>query len=221
MQLVQHSEESDLLSLPATPLAREVFDLVTRNASTVIANHSMRSFLFARLIAQKRDLTPGRDYDSELLFCACALHDMGLTQAYDRSRQRFEVDGADLAAELLKRHGVGASDVDLVWQAIALNTSVGIVERRGTLCALTLAGVSADFGADAAFIPNDTAELIHRAYPRLAIGRALADAVVAQAQKEPSKAPLFSMAAQLVRERDAAPHVTLIESIAAASRWRE
>src|SRR5262249_31944491 len=148
-----------------------------RDATPAIANHSIRSYVFARLAAEDRGLRPERDYDPQLLFCACALHDMGLTEACNRG-QRFEVDGADLAAEILARHGIAAPDIDLVWQAIALNTSPGIVERRGTLCALTLAGVSVDFGVGAAFVSDAVAAVIHRAYPRLSIGRALTDAIV-------------------------------------------
>jgi hypothetical protein len=213
-------EDPELLTLPDTPLAREVKELLTHNASTALANHSIRSYLFARLAAQGRGLTLGRDYDPELLFCACALHDIGLTTASNRG-QRFEVDGADLAAELLTRRGVPGDQVDIVWQAIALNTSPGIVERRGHVCALTLAGVAIDFGVDSAFISDASAAAIHGAYPRLSIGKALADAVVDQARGNPAKAPLFSMPAQLVRERSLPPHLTELEQLARAGRWRE
>ena len=214
------TDASELLSLPTSPLAREIRELLASNASAAIANHSLRSYVFARLAADERGLSAGRDYDPELLFCACALHDIGLAPAFNRG-QRFEVDGADTAAEVLARHGVPAAEIDLVWQAIALNTSPGIVERRGTLCALTLAGVALDFGLDAPFVPDSTAERIHEAYPRLSIGRALADQIVEQAQGHPAKAPLFSMPAQLLRERSTPPHLTELERLATAGRWRE
>jgi hypothetical protein len=221
MQAPWYAEEpSDALLLPSTPLAREAMQLLTRSASPSIANHGILSYLFARLAADERGLRSGRDYDAELLFCACALHDIGVTAAFDKG-QRFEVNGADAAAELLRRHGTAEKEVDLVWQAIALNTSPGIVERRGTLCALTLAGVAIDFGIDAPFVTDETAASIHRAYPRLSIGRVLSDAIAVQAGTDPAKAPLFSASAQLVRQRLSAPHVTEIESIAANGRWRE
>jgi len=213
-----HDGDSGLLGLPQTPLAREVVELVTRTETPSIANHSIRTYLYARPVAAHRGLVAERDYDPELLFFACVLHDIGLTEDANKA-QRFEVDGADFAAEFLARRGVGAAQVDTVWQAIALNTSLGIAERRGAVCALTLAGVSVDFGVDAAFIPDATAAAIQSAYPRISIGRALADAVVAQARGNPAKAPPFSMPAQLLMERTAPPHLTTVEQLAQGGRW--
>lgn len=219
MQATIEFTEPEVLALPRTQLAREVLDLLSFNASASLANHSIRSYLFAQLAAGERGLREGRDYEPELLFCACALHDIGLTEIGDRG-QRFEVDGADVAAELLTRHGVPRADVELVWQAIALNTSPGIVERRGTLGALTLAGVAIDIGGDAPFVSSAMAAQIHEAYPRLAIGKTLADAIVQQARRSPDKAPLFSMPAQLLRERGTPPHqITELERLALAGRW--
>lgn len=220
MQSRAFIEQPPFLELPSSALAREVLGVVTCNASASLANHSLRSFLFARLAAEDRGLREGRDYDGDLLFCACAMHDMGLTEVGDRG-QRFEVDGADLAAELLGRHGYAPPEVDSVWQAIALNTSPGIVERRGTIGALTLAGVSIDFTGDAPFVTTAMAEQIHAAYPRLAIGKALTDSIVQQARRSPAKAPLFSMPAQLLHERARSPYVTEVECIALAGRWGE
>jgi hypothetical protein len=220
MQSAVDYSASDLLALPQTPLALEVLEFVTRNASAALSNHSIRSYLFARLVAEERGLVAARDYDPELLFCACTLHDIGLTEAGDRG-QRFEVNGADVAAEILERRGVPPAQIDSVWQAIALNTSPGIVERRGLIGALTLAGVAIDFTGDAPFISDRAASQIHEVYPRLSIGRALADAVVAHAQTSPNKAPLFSVSAQLVRQRSVPPHVTELEQLASMGRWRE
>ena len=213
-----HDDVTGILSMPQTPLAREVVELVTRTETSSLANHSIRSYLYARLAATHRGLVAERDYDPELLFFACLLHDIGLTDEANKG-QRFEVDGADFAAEFLTRRGVDGTRVDTVWQAIALNTSLGIVERRGSVCALTLVGVSVDFGVEAGFVPDAAAAAIHMAYPRIAIGRALADAIVAQARANPSKAPPFSMPAQLLMERTAPPHLTTIEQLARGGRW--
>jgi hypothetical protein len=218
MQSTAVSQVPEILWIPQTPLAREILEYVTCNASAAIGNHSIRSYLFARLTARERGLVAGRHYDDELLFCACALHDIGLTEAGDRGH-RFEVDGADLAAELLTRRGLPTAKVDIVWQAIALNTSPGIVERVGVVCELTLAGVVVDFGGPSAFIPDVIAGQIHDVYPRLSIGSALADAIVAQALARPEKAPLFSMPAQVLRQRATTPHITEVEQLAQAGRW--
>jgi hypothetical protein len=214
------SDRSDagLPPLPHTALAREVIDLATRAETPALANHSIRSYLFARLAADARHLTPGAGYDPELLLAACLLHDIGLTGQGERG-QRFEITGADVAAGILTRHGRASPDIDAVWQAIALSTSIGIAERRGPIAELTLAGVSIDFGQDSTLVPDHTAAAIHRAYPRLSIARALTDAIVEHARRAPEAAPPFSMAAELARQRAAPGQLSTLEKMARASRW--
>ncbi|MEV5320938.1 HD domain-containing protein [Streptomyces sp. NPDC052687] len=204
--------------LPDTPLARRALDLVRETESTATANHSVRSALFARLRADHQGAEPGRDYDPELLFLACVLHDIGLTRAGDR-HQRFEVDGADTAAEFLTAQGLPAADVDAVWEAIALHTSPGVAERRGILCALVHQGTGMDFGWDTDCVDDATGAAIHAAYPRLSMATTLTDEIVAQARHRPEKAPLFSIAAELLRERSTPPHRTRMETMAEAARW--
>ncbi|MGP4087047.1 HD domain-containing protein [Streptomyces sp. KR55] len=206
------------LVLPDTELVRSLLSTVTEAESRAVANHSVRSYLFARLLADHLGAAPGRDYDEQLLFAACVLHDIGLSPAAD-GPQRFEVDGADFAARLLTDHGVPAAGVDAVWEAIALHTSGGIAERRGLLCRLTRDGVGMDFGRDTDFVTDAQAQAIHAAYPRLGMERELVETIVEQARRTPSKAPRYSFADVLLLERGAAAHTTRIEQGAAHSRW--
>jgi len=208
----------DPLHLPTTQLATAALALVIADEPAAIANHSIRSYLFGRIRAEHLGARPGRDYDPQLLFLACVLHDIGLSATGDRD-QRFEVDGADVAAEFLTGHGLPAADVDAVWEAIALHTSPGIAERRGPLCELVRAGVGLDFGRDTGSVTDQDAARIHARYPRLAMERALVDVIVAQARVRPQKAPRYSIAGELVRERDTPPHLTQLEAGAASSRW--
>jgi hypothetical protein len=204
--------------IPDTPITRRALALVRETESTATANHSVRSALFARLRADHQGVVPGRDYDPDLLFLACVLHDIGLTEAGDR-HERFEVDGADTAAEFLTAQGLPAADVDAVWEAIALHTSPGIAVRRGTLCALVHLGTGMDFGLGTECVDDTTGARIHSAYPRLSMATTLTDEIVAQARRRPEKAPRFSIAAELLRERSAPPHGTWMETNADAGRW--
>jgi hypothetical protein len=70
-----------------------------------VANHSLRSYLFAVLLAGHEGLRPAADFDPDLLFYACVLHDLGTSPAAGGT-QRFEVDGADMAAQFLTDNGV-------------------------------------------------------------------------------------------------------------------
>jgi hypothetical protein len=216
--MTSHAPAAAVLALPQSPLAAEALALVYAHESAPIANHSIRSYLFARLVAAHRGAAAGVDYDDQLLLLACVLHDMGLTERGNRD-QRFEVDGADTAAEFLTERGLPAAEVDLVWEAIALHTSFGIAERRRPICQLTSAGIGMDFGAGAEIVSAEDAEAIHAAYPRLSMASSLADAIVGQAHGRPEKAPPYTLTANLLRERAEEGHPTLIEQLAGGSRW--
>jgi hypothetical protein len=203
-----------LPTLPDSPAARAALGLIHANETAAIANHSVRAFLFAMVLAEHRGVT---DFDSSLLFFSCVLHDIGLSELGNRS-QRFEVDGADVAVEFLAEHGVSAADREEVWEAIALHTSGGIAERRGPVAALTRRGVGMDFGRDADLVSDEQAALIHAAYPRLAMARSLVDEIVTQATARPEKAPRYTFAGELLRERTTVG-TTALEQGAALSRW--
>jgi hypothetical protein len=203
-----------LPALPDSAAAHAALDLVRANESAAIANHSVRAFLFATLIADHRGVT---DFDPSLLFFSCVLHDIGLSELGNR-RQRFEVDGADVAAEFLAQLGFSAVDRGAVWEAIALHTSAGIAERLGPVTELTRRGIGADFGRDTDFVSDEQAALIHAAYPRLAMERSLVDEIVAQAQGHPEKSVRYTFPGELVRERTTAG-TTGLEQGAALSRW--
>ena len=205
-------------ALPATSLARSLTTTVTGALSRPLADHSIRSYLFARVLADHLGATPGRDYDQQLLFAACVLHDMGLSEAGD-GNQRFEVDGADLAARLLADHGLPAADVDAVWEAIALHTSPGIAERRGLLCHLTRAGVGMDFGRGTEPVSDELGAQIHTLHPRQALETVLVEAITGQAVRNPSKAPRYSTADVFLLERTSPPHLTRMEQGVVSSRW--
>jgi hypothetical protein len=132
---------------------------------------------------------------------------------------RFEVDGADRAAEFLTVHGLGAQQVDKVWEAIALHTSPGIAERRGPLAMLVRAGTGVDFGYASEFVTDEQAAAIHHAYPRLDFPRAIVDDIVQQCREVPERGPQLSPGGEYTRERATPPHLTQLERDTAAMRW--
>lgn len=127
------------------------------------------------------------------------------------------MEGADLAAEVLRRQDVPEADVDRVWEAIALHASPGIAERRGLLCHLTREGVGADFGRNADLVAA-WAPRIHAAHPRLDMVRTLVDAIVERAARSEAAAPRYSLGGELLRERRA-DGVTSLERDAASCAW--
>jgi putative intracellular protease/amidase len=206
------------LELPQTQLATMAGELARAAEPDFMYNHSVRSYLFARVAAAARDLAAGDGYDDELLFLSCILHDIGLSTQADRGR-RFEVDGAEAAVDLLRANGLEAARAQTVWDAIALHTSAGIAEHRGNEVALTRAGIGIDFGHDADLVPGELADRVHRRYPRLDMARCLTDAIVGQAQGRPQKAPPYTLPGELIRERASGSSGTKMERLAAQGRW--
>jgi len=207
-----------LPALPASPLAVRTVDYIRARETEPVANHSLRSYLFAVLLAEHEGLRPAADFDPDLLFFACVLHDLG-TSPTAGGTQRFEVEGADMAASFLTDNGADGSGVDLVWEAIALHTSPGIAERRGALAYLTRRGVGIDFGPGSDFITDAQGQAVHTCYPRLRMATSLTDEIVRHARRSPQNAPRYSIAGELVRERGEEGHPTTIEQVALTSRW--
>jgi hypothetical protein len=192
---------NDVPALPSGPLAAASLSLVQATASAPIAGHSIRTFLYARLLAGNDGSLNDAAYDQDLLFAACVMHDLGLGSRA-AGQARFEVEGADLAAGLLTEHGVAAPDVDRVWEAIALHSSDGIAHRRGLLTYLTHRGVFIDAGRDTG-LPDDLIQRIHAAYPHRAGKRYLADAIADHASRSEAAAPPGSLGFELLRRRRA------------------
>ncbi len=56
-------------------------------------------------------------------------HDIGLMRSHSSYHDHFEVDAANGPRAFLKGHGLQRAELDLVWMAIALHTTSGILEH--------------------------------------------------------------------------------------------
>jgi hypothetical protein len=204
------------LDVPAGPLAEAVLSIARSSESASVANHSLRSYYFADLLAAHEGCLDDAAYDRDLLFAATVMHDLGAGRLA-KGEARFEVEGADLAAAVLREHGVAEPDTDRVWEAIALHTSPGIAERRGLLAYLTREGIGIDFGRRWEIV-SAWAPQIYAAYPRLRMVPSLVEAIVAQAARSPAAAPRYSIGGELLRERQA-NGITTMEIAAASTAW--
>ncbi|TCC21026.1 HD domain-containing protein [Kribbella speibonae] len=149
------------IRIPDSTIAREATELVRDAASPLLFDHSRRVFLFGSLRGQ------GLAYDPELLYVGAMFHDLGLTERYRRTDQRFEIDGADEARRFLQRHGITDDAADRVWTAIALHTTPEIPLHMSAEIALVTRGVELDvlgLGYDAITEAQRTA--VTTAHPR-------------------------------------------------------
>lgn len=182
---------------PESTLCDAAANLLVSSVSLPIVHHSVRVYLFASWIMDKENT---ENVDKELLFIACICHDIGASDLHD-GPQRFEVEGADAAAHLMRRHEKSETDIHEVWAAIALHTSPGIAERISVLARLVRLGVLTDFDFSIREMQGAASygDSIESQWPRLSIEKVLGDTVVEQAVRKPGKAPTASWPGDLYR----------------------
>jgi hypothetical protein len=149
--------------IPDTALVREATEFIRGAEDDVLFHHSRRAYLFGALHGRRLGLKP----DLELLYVAAMFHDLGLTERYGASTERFEIDGADAARDFLVEHGVDQSEAHKVWLGIALHTTPGVPARLDPEISLLVAGVATDvvgLGRDA--LSTDAIEAVIDAHPR-------------------------------------------------------
>lgn len=151
------------VSVPDTPLAREVTEYIRDIEDDLLYHHSRRVFFFGALQGLRRGLTP----DLELLYVGAMFHDLGLTERYRDSALRFEVDGANAARDFLLQRGADESDARKVWLRIALHTTPGVPEFLDPEVALVTAGVETDvLGIGRDDLATDSLAAVTAAHPR-------------------------------------------------------
>jgi hypothetical protein len=177
-----HRMTFDLPSAPASPTLaasswpRELAGIKyvdTRHSSLAIrtlassspeflVNHAARTFYFGALIGNARGLS----FAHELLFLACALHDLGLTELH-MGPLPFELQGAEAARKVLADAGLEGGRVSTVWDGIAMHPTP-LADFKPPEVSLVSAGASADvLGSDLERIsPGAVAEVIS-VFPRL------------------------------------------------------
>jgi hypothetical protein len=151
------------INIPDSALATQATELLREHGTPFIYNHSMRVFLFSSLNGKRRNLK----YDAELLYISSVFHDLGLTPHYSSPDKRFEVDGANAARDFLKSHNVPKEALQLVWDTIALHTTIGIAEYKEPEVALMYSGVGLDvMGEGYEHLSKENREEIISIFPR-------------------------------------------------------
>ncbi|MEU7900221.1 HD domain-containing protein [Nonomuraea sp. NPDC049152] len=202
------------MALNAANFLRDIVD-------PAIFNHSMRSYLYARFIGEQQGLRPDLEYDDELLFLGCVLHDAGLSDE-GNGDQLFDLDGADLAARFLTEQGMSSERAEIVWDAIALHLCHEIALRKRPEIALVTAGAGFDLSPGEPYtLPAGYADRIHAVLPRLHATAVLYDTIVGQALDKPQKAPPFSMAGELVRQKTQVPWPTWQQLVGQDPSWND
>ncbi|EGG34198.1 HD domain-containing protein [Paenibacillus sp. HGF5] len=151
------------IQIPDSTLAKAAAELLREHGNDLLWNHSHRVYLFGALMGKRNNVK----YDLELLYISALFHDLGLTKHYSSPDKRFEVDGANAARDFLRSYGVPEESARLVWDAVALHTTIGIAQYKEPEVALINSGVSYDVvGENFDAFTEDVRNQVTMAYPR-------------------------------------------------------
>jgi hypothetical protein len=150
------------ITLPNSQIALRATELSRSASPPYLFNHCVRTFLWGSLIGRAL----GHHFDEELLYVACVLHDLGLTDHYQGAAP-FEIQGAESAREFLQKNGMSKESIEIVWDGIAMHASA-IGNYKRPEIALVGQGAGADvLGPGPAQVKPEAAVEIHKAFPRL------------------------------------------------------
>jgi len=151
------------IEIPDSKLATEAADILREYGNELLWNHSHRVYLFGAL--QGRQV--GLKYDPELLYIGAVFHDLGLTKKFSSPDKRFEVDGANAARSFLEQHGISKAKIQIVWDAIALHTTIGVAQYKEPEVVLVYSGVGYDvMGEHFERLTEEEREQVVSAFPR-------------------------------------------------------
>lgn len=126
--------------VPDSEMMRAAHAALRAQGTDLLLNHAARVFIFGALIAADR----GLQVDQELLFVCAMFHHIGLTAAYERSTERFEIDSAYAARAFLDGFQIATDRQTQVWDAIALHTTPGLSKHKSVLADMLCSGVETD-----------------------------------------------------------------------------
>ena len=180
---------SATLSLGATgtmssPVVERAIFLARERCEDYLFNHVMRSWLFAERLAMAR----GSAHDPEVVAVSVLLHDVTLNREFAGPR-RFEVEAADIARSFAADAGFDDRRAQLVWDAVALNSTPSIGLHKETEVALATAGICLDvIGLQYDVLGAQEVDAIVGQFPRLGMKRQMTDCFCHMAGKLPETA---------------------------------
>lgn len=131
----------DDVTIPDSQMCKTALEFVKASHEPFLLNHVMRTYFFGSFAAQKASAK----LDQELFFLGAVMHDLGLAEEYVRDN-RFEIDGANVAADFLLQAGYPEDKIEVVWDAIALHTTLGIPQCKRPEIGLVQLGAGLDVG---------------------------------------------------------------------------
>jgi hypothetical protein len=170
------------IRVPDTAAALEAERLARAESSPTLYGHALRSYFFAALLAAG----DGMDYDQELLYVGCVLHDIGLTPRFDDPVRAFEHVSADVCAELVERHGWELPRRYRLHRAVVLHMAPTLPPAEDAEVLLLEAGVACDVtGARSREVSGRAVQELLARYPRAGFKREFPQLLRSEAARKP------------------------------------
>ncbi len=160
--------------IPSTPIARAAEELCKTVSQPWLLAHCYRTYVIGALLG--RTLS----FDSDMLFVASMLHDIGLTEAFEQGSDPglvsgyarkdapcFAVRGAGVAQSLATIHGWPRASRDILAEAISIHVNVRVARSRGVEGHLLNAGSAFDVvRLGSRRLPHESIRSIEGRWPR-------------------------------------------------------
>jgi hypothetical protein len=176
---------------PDSKAAREAEEHCRELSSESLFNHCLRTYVWGALLGRLDCL----EWDDELFYIACLLHDLGITPAHDGRESGihcFAVEGARAADAFLGGHGWEPPRRDRVAEAICLHNNPQVALSDGIEAHLLSRGAGYDVvGRGFRAIPSEVRERELARHPRLGFTAEMEKHMRDQARKRPRSRPAF------------------------------
>lgn len=118
-----HRIDLDAITIPDSDIAQKALDLCQNVSPTSLLNHTQRTYFWASLLAQIAEVK----LDSEFLYVASTLHDLGLTDTYNHPSPEFQcfaVEGGQAAGSFANKNGWSETQAHKLNEAICLHLNM-------------------------------------------------------------------------------------------------
>jgi hypothetical protein len=168
--------------IPDSAAAAASERLARAESSPMLYGHDLRSSFFAALLAAR----DGMDYDQELLYVGCVLHDIGLTPRLADPIRAFELVSADTCAQLVERHRWALPRRYRLHRAVVLHMAPTLPPAEEAEVLLLEAGVACDVtGARSPEVSARAVEELLARYPRAGFKREFPQLLRSEAARKP------------------------------------